>query len=247
MRKKTSFLVFFFALSFEFCALSLRATFTHAQDMSSESFQIRGGNFNMTSGQKESENFKLADVVGQVAAQIFTSKGYIINAGFLNAAGGEFFGLSVSPSTVDFGTLLPNLPAEKSVVIGVTTGNFPGYTVTVAENHTLKTLVEAEIPDTSCNSDSPCSPNQAGTWSGSGKPGFGYHMDGKTVTKDFQESSSYRPFASVSQNIRPSLIMTSTAKKTSDHATMTLKVLIDQNQAVGQYKNILQFSALIGL
>lgn len=218
-----------------------------AQDMSSESFQIQGGNFNMTSGNKGSETFKLADVVGQVAAQVFTSKGYIINAGFLNAAGGEFFGLSVSPPTIDFGSLLPNIPVEKSLIIGVTTGNFPGYTVSVAENHPLKTLLEAEIPDSSCNSDSPCSPNQAGIWSGSGKPGFGYHMDGKTVTKDFAQSSSFRPFAAVSQNIHHALIMQSNAKKVSDNATMTIKVLVDQNQAVGQYKNMLQFTALIGL
>src|SRR3989338_10892061 len=35
-----------------------------AQVMSSENFVLQGGNFNMTSGNKESQNFKLSDVVG---------------------------------------------------------------------------------------------------------------------------------------------------------------------------------------
>lgn len=201
----------------------------------------------MTSGNKASENFNLADVVGQVAAQIFASKGYIINAGFLNAAGGELFGFSVAPSVLDFGSLSPNIPVEGKLTLTVNIGNVSGYTVSVIENNPLKTLVEAQIPDTSCNSDSPCSPIQAGMWTGTGRAGFGYHMEGKTVTKDFKDETAFRPFAATIRNERPALIMQSKAKKVADVAHMTVKVLIDQNQPVGQYKNILHFTALLGL
>src|SRR3990167_8306802 len=71
-----------------------------AQDMSSQNFIIQGGNFNITSGNKSSTNFRLADVVGQTAANTFASKGYIIQAGFLNSAQAQALSFTVSPSLI---------------------------------------------------------------------------------------------------------------------------------------------------
>lgn len=239
--------IILFVLGFAICVLRLHPNESRAQEMSSETFLINGGNFNMTSGHKGSENFKLADVVGQAAAQIFTSKGFIINAGFLNAAGGEYFGFTVSPKVLDFGNMSPNIPLEKTLTLTVVTGSIPGYSVTVAEDHPLRTLVEAEIPDTLCNSDSPCAPNQSGVWTGTEKAGFGYRMKGKGVTKDFADATHFRPFPAINQNERAALVMQSKAKRVTDTSNMIVKVLVDQNQPVGQYKNSLKFTALIGL
>ena len=220
-----------------------------AQEMNSENFKIQGGNFNMTSGNKTSQNFKLSDVVGQTAAGLFTSKGYIINAGFLNAAAGAFFTFTVSPPVVDFGTLLPNTPVEKQILITIANGDVPGYQVKVSENQPLATLVGAEIPDTACDSGTgnPCTKAQASLWTGSGTYGFGYHLTGKTVPTDFEKEGYYRPFPATRRNEPHILIMESKARKVADTATMTVRVNVSPNQPVGQYRNVLSFTALAGI
>ncbi len=217
-----------------------------AQNMSSQNFRIEGGNFNMTSGNKESQNFKLSDVVGQTAAGIFASKGYIIQAGFLNGAAGTAISLSVYPAVVDFGTLIPNNPVEKSLRITISNGNATGYTVRVSENQPLMTLAGAEITDTVCDAKKPCSLTQAAFW-GNNQTGFGYHMTGRTIPQDFGKDDFYRPFPATRRNEQPALIMQSQAKRVIDQANMTLRVHIDQNQPVGQYRNVLSFSALVGI
>lgn len=217
-----------------------------AQQMSSQNFRIEGGNFNMTSGNKESQNFKLSDVVGQTAAGIFASKGYIIQAGFLNGAAGTAISLSVYPAIVDFGALIPNNPVEKSLRITISNGNATGYTVRVSENQPLTTLAGAEITDTVCDSKKPCSLTQAASW-GKSQTGFGYRVSGRTTPQDFEKENFYRPFPASRRNEQAALVMQSQAKRVIDQANMALRLLVDQNQPVGQYRNVLSFSALVGI
>lgn len=224
----------------------MSARSARAQDMSSQNFRIEGGNFNMTSGNKESQNFKLSDVVGQTAAGIFASKGYLIQAGFLNSAAGTAISLSVYPAVVDFGTLTAGSPMEKSLRITISNGNATGYTVRVSENQPLATLAGAEITDTACDTKKPCSLTQAASW-GKNQTGFGFRMTGRTIPQDFGKDDFYRPFPATRRNEQPTLIMQSQAKRVIDQATMTLRVLVDQNQPVGQYRNVLSFSALVGI
>lgn len=217
-----------------------------AQNMSSQNFRIEGGNFNMTSGNKASQNFKLSDVVGQTAAGIFASKGYIIQAGFLNGAAGTAISLSVNPAVVDFGTLTANSPIEKSLRITISNGNATGYTIRVSENQPLTTLAGAEIIDTACDAKNPCTAASASKWS-QNQTGFGYKMIGRTIPQDFNKDGYYRPFPATKRNDQPALIMQSQAKRVVDQATMTLRVNVNQNQPVGQYRNVLSFSALVGI
>lgn len=224
-------------------------TTAFAQDMSSQNYKLDGGNFNMTSGNKSSTNFKLSDVVGQTAAGIFASKGYIIQAGFLNGAAGETFSFSVIPSLADFGELTPNNPVEKTLRITISNGNATGYSVRASENQPLSTLAGAQITDTVCNSGiTPCTINQTARWNQNTAYGFGFHMTGRTVPKDFTQADTlFRPFAATARNESPIVIMQSEAKKVVDQATMTLRLNIGPNQAVGQYRNVLSFSALVGV
>lgn len=205
----------------------------------------------MTSGSKSSTNFKLSDVVGQTVANVFVSKGYIIQTGFGNTASGAPFAFSVSPTLVDFGTLTPNIPVEKEVRISISNGNSIGYTVKVAQNQPLTTSVGAEIPDTVCDPpealQSPCTKTTASLWKLNTSYGFGYKMNGKTISKDLLKDNYYRPFASTRKNEQPNIIMESHAKKVVDQSTMTLKLVVSQNQPVGQYKNVISFTAMVGI
>lgn len=225
------------------------ARVARAQDMSSQNFRIQGGNFNMTSGNKASQNFKLSDVVGQTAAGIFASKGYIVQAGFLNGAAGTAISFSVNPSVVDFGTLTPNNPIDKTLRITISNGNATGYTVRVSENQPLTTLAGAEITDTVCDppAGGPCTLTQAAKWSQNSTYGFGYKISGRTIPQDFNKDNFFRPFPATRRNETPALIMQTQAKKVVDQATMTLRVNVNQNQPVGQYRNVLSFSALVGI
>ena len=226
-----------------------RARHARAQEMKSQNYVLQGGNFNITSGNKESQNFKLSDVVGQTAAGTFASKGFIINAGFLNGAAGETFSFSVSPTVIDFGNLTPETPVERTLKIKIGNGNAAGYLVTVSENQPLSTSVEAVIPDTSCDSAAgePCTAKQASLWTKNTNYGFGYRMAGLTVPVDYTRENYYRPFPSSKRSDQPIPIMQSEAKKVIDDAIMTLKVNIGPNQPVGQYRNVLSFTALAGI
>ncbi len=250
-KSKNKFLKVFSTVIFIFLlfASSPHAFFIFAQEMSSQNFRIQGGNFNMTSGNKSSENFKLADVVGQTAAGIFATKGYLVQAGFLNSAASSAFNFTVTPSVVDFGTLVPNTFAERQVIILVSSGESPGYSVTVIENQPLSTSAGAQIPDTSCDVEGGkiCSLSQAAKWSSNNIYGFGFRLQGNTVPRDFFQEDFFRPFGQIIKNDNPVLIMQSHSPKVTHQAIMTLRVNVDQNQPVGQYRNTINFTAIAGI
>ncbi len=249
LAKSLKLLTLHLVLIFALCVLSLRAALdAAAQDMSSQNYRLEGGNFNMTSGNKSSQNFKLSDVVGQTSAGVFGSKGYIIQTGFGNSAAGAPFAFSVSPTLVDFGILSPNIPVEKEVLIAISNGNATGYSVKVAQNQPLSTSVGAEIPDTACDSSSSaCHKTVAGSWKTNFSYGFGYKVSGKTQTKDFSKDYFYRPFAATRKNEQAALILESRAKKVVDQATLTLRLVVGPNQPVGQYRNVITFTAMVGI
>lgn len=237
-------IVTLFILSSVTCRLSI----VSAQEMESQNFKIQGGNFNMTSGNKASTNFRLSDIVGQTAATIFASKGYIIQSGFLNSAGAGIFYFSVTPQTVDFGNLTPDSPQVRLVTIKIANGDVPGYIVKAAENQPMTTTAEATIPDTICDeAKNTCTPKKASLWQKTTAYGFGYRMDGKTVPKDFSKDGYLRSFAATRRNEEPEAVMQTQARKVTDLATMTLKVNVSRSQPVGQYRNVISFTAIAGI
>jgi hypothetical protein len=240
-------IILFLPLFFFLTTNSLQPTTIFAQEMRSQNFIINGGNFNMTSGNKSSAQFKLSDVVGQTAAGTFTSKGFILNTGFLNGAAGEVFSFSVTPSTIDFGELIPNTPIEKTLRLTISNGNVPGYTVTGSENQSLSTTVGAEIVDTACDTGSNCTNTNANKWDLNTTYGFGYRITGRTVPTDFKKENYYRPFPGTIRNEKAVIMMQSKAKKVVDQATMTLRLNTGRQQPVGQYQNVLSFTAIAGI
>lgn len=247
MRKNIKFIT---VITIIIVITALRARLARAQEMNSQNFKIQGGNFNMTSGNKASQNYKLSDVVGQISAGIFGSKGYIIQSGFLNSAAGEVFSFSVNPNIVDFGTIMPQIPLEKKIRITIANGNTPGYSVRVSQNQKLATLAGAEIPNTICDTETknpPCTVAQASKWIKNTTYGFGYRMEGKTVPQEFLKDNLYRPFPSTKLGEQASIIMKTQAKKVVDQGNMTLRLNVDKSQPVGQYRNVLSFTAMAGI
>lgn len=236
-------------LSFVLVTLSLVGHEAAAQEMRSQNFIINGGNFNMTSGNKSSTNFKLSDVVGQTIAGQFGSKGYYIRAGFLNSAAGAIFSFSVTPNVVDFGNLIPNNPLQKTLQISIANGNATGYSVRAAENQPLTTTAGAEIVDTVCDGGKggACTATAAAPWMNNTSYGFGYRVNGPTSPSDFAKDGFFRPFPSTRRNEQPILVMQSKAKNVKDTAVMTLRLAVGLNQPVGQYRNVISFTALAGI
>jgi hypothetical protein len=218
-----------------------------AQEMNSQNYRIQGGNLNMTSGDKSSSSYKLSDVVGQSASIIFSSKGYSVNSGFLNSAAGTNFSFTISPINIDFGELKPKNPVEQNLTLTISNGNVPGYTVKVSESQPLSTSLGAEIPDTRCDPKTPCTPEKAAEWQNDAIYGLGYRMTGSATPLDFSRGYLYRSFPAILRNEKPATIMKSRAKKVTDMAGMSIKVNIPKEQPVGQYKNILIFTAIAGI
>lgn len=223
--------------------------FVSAQEMSSENFKVQGGNFNMTSGEKSSANFKLSDIVGQTAAGQFSSKGYYLQAGFQNSALGSIFSFTISPTIIDFGLLKPDAPVEKSLHLTIVNGDVLGYRVSVSENQSLSTAAQAEIADTLCDADNekPCSIGKSAKWIDTKTYGLGYHVFAKTAPQDFADDNFFRPFPALSRNEPPRVILESQSKNIKDSALMTVKVNIGPNQPVGNYRNIISFTAVAGI
>jgi len=202
----------------------------------------------MTSGSKSSQNFRLSDIVGQTAAGVFASKGYIIQSGFLNSSAGQELSFTVSPSTADFGVLVPHQPIVTTLFITIANGDMPGYIVKASENQPLSTLAGATIVDTRCDAQpTPCTQTQPAIWNKNVTYGFGYRMDGKTAPQLFDSKDVFAPFPATLRNEQPTTVLQSAARRVKDQATMSLKVNVEPNQPVGQYRNVISFIALPGI
>ncbi len=212
-----------------------------AETMSSESYKIIFGNFNMTAGKKSSSSYTVTDTVGQTAAGEFNSNGYTVKAGFQYLYALYDFSFQISDLTIDFGSLVPGTPVTATNVLTVSApGN--GYAVSVFENHPLENANGDQIPDTICD-DGNCTEAQAAVWSLNTTYGFGFNLSGDDVASDFVDGSYFRQFADQSEGETPQVIMSSSQAGKNRQATVTYKVNISGDQAAGNYSNYLVFVA----
>jgi len=217
--------------------------------MSSSNYQIQQGSLNTSSQAQTSSGYRLVDLLGQTSAQIFTSKGYLIQSGFLNKASSSILRFSISKGTVNFGTLTPEKPSTDNLLITVSSGTFPGFQVYIAQNKPLSTEAGAQIPDATCDvlTNKVCTTDKGNLWQDDSSYGFGYNLQGKSAPSDFKANNIFRPFATLSKKEKPTLIMDSAEKNITDTASMKLKINVARSQPVGIYQNILVFSALPGI
>ncbi|KKU44480.1 MAG: hypothetical protein UX62_C0061G0005 [Microgenomates group bacterium GW2011_GWA2_46_7] len=182
---------------------------THAETLQSNSYTIRQGNFNMTSGLKSSASYSLTDTVGQTAAEYFSSTGYHVKAGFQYMYTLYDFSFSLSSLSVALGDLIPNSFKTASHTITVSTPA-QGYSVTAHETSKLtKSGSSDTIPDTICDSG-PCTETSAEIWTTPTNNGFGYNVTGDDHDPEFATSSYFRPFPDYSLGESSATIMATT-------------------------------------
>jgi hypothetical protein len=218
---------------------SLSTSLAHAETMYSDNFQLRFGNFNMTSGTKTSSGYSLTDTVGQTAAGEFTSSGYTTLAGFQYMYTLYDFSFLISKTELALPTLTIGSFATDDLDLTISTPR-QGYTVTTLMSSRLTNGTDF-IPVTTC--DTSCTTTTAGIWTNTSSYGFGYNLQGQDITIDFSGSTLFRPFADVATAGTPAPIMTSTSPGKNRVATLTAQLAPDPDQEVGQYEAMIYFIA----
>ena len=250
---KLLFLIFTFTVFLFFAPLSL------ALDMESTDYKIQYGNVVIGGKDQSSSGYNLSTSIGQVAANEFSSSGYIVKAGFQYLHSIIPFTFSISDINIDLGSLVPNTPSTDTTTLTVSAGGAGGYQVTAIEDNPLQTLaVGNTIPNTSCDSGTPCSIGTADVWTSNDDYGFGYNMAGQDVPVDFTDSTYYRPFAdnSASPPDSPVVVMSSSkvtmptgtptpapASERTHESTVTFKVNVSPLQDEGTYQTVIKFTA----
>lgn len=222
--------------------LILFATPAKAETLTSPSYKIRMGNFNMTSGYKSSASYNLTDTVGQTAAEFFSSTGYHIKAGFQYIYTLDDFAFSISSLAVNLGTISPNTFSTASNTLTVTAPG-QGYNVTTFEvNKLTKSGGSETIPDTTCDSG-PCTETSATVWTTATNNGFGYNATGNDVSADFVGATYFRPFPDLSATEPPATVMIRTGAGINRIATITYKVSPSGSQSAGDYSTQIVYIA----
>lgn len=225
------------------CVLATHfTTSVQAESLTSPSYKIRFGNFNMTSGLKSSSSYSLTDTVGQTAAGLFTSSGYAVKAGFQYIYTLFDFSFTISSLAINLGTLTPGAFSTGTNNLIVSAPG-QGYGVTAFESTRLKRNGTADyIPDTTCNSGT-CTETAANVWTSTSAYGFGYNLTGNDIAADFTNNTYFRPFPDASLSESPATVMSSALAGENRTATVTYKANIGGSQAAGSYETQIVYIA----
>lgn len=220
-----------------------------AENMSSDSYTIQFGNFNITSGEKSSASYTVTDTVGQTGAGPYGTIGvsnYFIGSGFQYIYQIPEFEFTLSTTSIDLGELIVGTLAQQSHTMSITTKGAGGYVVRVVAEHPLRHQESvADIPFTSCDAGT-CTIDQAQVWTNPLVTGFGYSMNGTNVAADFLNTTYFRPFADAEAAQSSQIIMSSVDVADHETATITYQAGIDANQAAGNYQTAITFIAVPG-
>jgi hypothetical protein len=216
-----------------------------AVDMDSSQFRIKYGNVNFGSTDSNSASYDLSTTNGQLAANEFSSSGYIVKAGFQYWHSIIPFGFAISDTSIELGTLAPQTPSTGTTVLTVNFGGAGQYQVTAVEVGTLQTANGSNtIPDTTCNGGAQtCTETSANVWNSSTAYGFGYNMSGTSIPGDFTNGTYFRPFPDSLLSEAPAVVMTSSNVTASSQSTVTFKANISNTQAAGSYQTLVKFVA----
>lgn len=232
------------ALLFLTVPYTLHPTPYFAVPMNSSRFNMESANVEIAGGNKSSNNYKLADTVGQLAAGQYSSDGYIVRAGFQYLHSIIPFRFSISNINIAFGTLIPSTPATATTNLTVYFGGAGQYQVTAIEEGPLKTQPGVAIADTICNGGAnTCTESLAKVWSATSAYGFGYGMSGNDIPTDFIDSTYYRPFPDRTAAESPATVMSSINVGKSRQSTVTFKANVSSIQQAGSYQTVINFVA----
>ena len=220
-----------------------------AENLTSDSWIIQFGNFNVTSGEKSSASYNVTDTVGQTASGPYGSYGsssYFIGGGFQYIYQIDDFSFDISKTLVNFGELAVDTHAFDSHTLTITTNGAGGYSVYAYELHPLRhSNGTDEIVDTTCNTGS-CTHIVAGVWNDQSVPGFGYNMSGNDIPGHFIDSTYYKNFADDETADAMQVVMSSGSIANKRESTITYKAGISNSQASGNYETGIVFVAVPG-
>lgn len=220
-----------------------------AERLTSDSFVITFGNFNTTSGEKESASYNVTDTVGQTFQGPFGSYGsssYFVGAGFQYIYQMNTFSFRVSQTALDLGELTTDVHNTASHTVTITTKGAGGYNVYAYEINPLRHSNGVTIiPDTTCNAGT-CSETTAQVWTTQAVSGFGFNANGNDVAADFVNNTYFRQFANREAAESMQSIMSSANVGEARTATITYKAGPEDNQAAGNYQTGIVYVAVPG-
>lgn len=221
-----------------------------AETLQSDNFTVQFGNFNVTSGKKESDSFKLTDTVGQVAAGPYGNYGsgsFFLGGGFQYIYQLSEFSFNISKIDIDLGEIIPGNFSTDSNQLTISTKGAGGYNIYAYELHKLQNTSDNnyQIPNTSCDSGN-CTISSAKTWTNATNDGFGYNMSGNSIPADFVSADYFRPFADESASENMQVVMHSDNVATDERSTVTYKASINPTQGAGSYETSIVFVAVPG-
>ena len=167
-------------------------------------------------------------------------------------ATGAHCGLTTDVATtsyaVPFGVLALDTFKIAAQKLTVSTNANSGYSVTAIENERMSNLaaVPKYIPNTACDSGTPCTQSGAGgIWATeAGNPGFGYTLaviaNSPTVAPI---AASFRRFASLAATEAPVEIMSSPGIASTQTADVCYQISVDATQPAGEYENQITYTA----
>ena len=218
-----------------------------AETMSNNFYRITWGNFNMAAGKPTNEEYKVSYTAGQLAPGLYTGTNFIVKAGFQYIYSIIPFAFSVDSIFIDFGTLSPANPVERTNILAVSNQSASGYVVTAFENRQLLYSAFGQvIPDTTCDAGN-CSETTATAWTSSLTYGFGYRCDIVTGTNycnsDFSDGTFYKQFADNSKTEAAQIVFSSLNSGRNQQAKVTYKANVSSTQAAGAYSNVITYIA----
>jgi len=216
----------------------------HGQHFSSLNYQIDWGNFNMTSGQKNSTNYSLTDTAGQLAPGLFSNTGFKVKSGFQYIYDIFYpFSFSLNTLSLDLGHLVADTGSTASHTFSISSPAGHGYQIMINSNHPLSTNTGTTIPDTVCDASN-CTYQNSALWTLSTAYGFGYNTQGVGATDYFSTANHYRPLPHLSSNQSSVIIMSENAPIRSRQGQVNYKALISSIQPAGYYQNSVIFTAV---
>ena len=204
--------------------------------LTSTNFEMDGA-FGSFGDRKTSTNYTLTDTGGVLAAGPGDSTNYDLGAGFQYwNIGSNRLELTISSTTIAFGTLTANTPATDNHNLQVVSDAPGGYQVTAQEVTRLANLNYPGfyIPDVLGDSSN-ITHTSAGAWTSSTTYGFGYTLANVTGT-DAAFTANYRHFADLAFAESPVAVMSNVGTTNNSEITVTYKVNISPAQEPGSYE-----------
>jgi hypothetical protein len=239
--------IILFSLSF------VRVINVEAQHFTSPSYIIDWGNFNVTSGKKNSTSYSLTDTVGQMAPGLFSATGYQVRSGFqyIYDTLNNTFSFEISSLDIAFGALAPGVGITQTHTITITTPSGHGYDISSFATTSFSNLVGLTIPPTTCDTGS-CNSTTSAPWTQAAVYGFGFSAVGLNssgvatnigTSQFFTNTSYFRPFSVAPALSAPSLMSESTPVK-NRQARLTYKVNASPLQPEGSYQTAIVYTAI---